>query len=149
MIVREMGRPECIETLSRSALGRLACVRDNRPYVVPVSFAYENNCLYSFSLEGQKIDWMRANPAVCVLVDQISTRQEWRSIVVEGRYEELLEASEWNHRAHAWSLLQSRNPVWWLPGSSKPVKNPAEGPPHLFYRIRIEAITGREAVRRD
>jgi nitroimidazol reductase NimA-like FMN-containing flavoprotein (pyridoxamine 5'-phosphate oxidase superfamily) len=146
MKVREMERQDCIATISRSGVGRLACVRDNRPYVVPISYAYDDNCLYSFSLEGQKIDWMRDNPAVCVLVDEISTRQEWRSVVVDGRFEELPEATEWKHRAQAWSLLQSRNPIWWVPGSSKPTQKPAKGPPHLFYRIRIEGVTGRQAL---
>jgi uncharacterized protein len=139
-----MERQDCIAMISRSGLGRLACARDNRPYAVPISYVYEDDRLYSFALEGQKLDWMRANPAVCVLVDEISTPQEWRSVVVEGRFEELPEGSEWKHRAHAWSLLQAGNPIWWVPGSSKPNQKPEKAP---RYRITIEGMTGRQAFR--
>jgi nitroimidazol reductase NimA-like FMN-containing flavoprotein (pyridoxamine 5'-phosphate oxidase superfamily) len=62
---------------------------------VPVYFVYEKDSLYSFSTVGQKIEWMRANPLVCVEVDEVVNPQQWVSVVVFGRYEELLDAPEW------------------------------------------------------
>ena len=59
MIVKELTEQECANILTASSLGHLACVRDNRPYVVPITFAFADNCIYSFSLIGQKIEWMR------------------------------------------------------------------------------------------
>jgi hypothetical protein len=41
MIVREMTEAECLTTLARTRLGRLACAHENQPYVVPIYFVYE------------------------------------------------------------------------------------------------------------
>jgi len=68
MNISEMTRPECISLLKSARLGRLACVRDNRPYVVPIHFAFGDNFIFSFSLLGKKVEWMRQNPHVCLQV---------------------------------------------------------------------------------
>ena len=47
-------------------------------------------------------------------------------------------------RDHAWSLL-SKHANWWEPGGLKPVAA-APASSHLFYRIRIVRLTGRQAV---
>jgi nitroimidazol reductase NimA-like FMN-containing flavoprotein (pyridoxamine 5'-phosphate oxidase superfamily) len=39
-------------------------------------------------MPGQKIDWLRANPQVCIQVGEIKNNEVWWSVVVEGRYEE-------------------------------------------------------------
>ena len=74
MLVKEMTQEECIAVVSNGRMGNLACARDNRPYVVPIYYAFSENHLYSFSMPGQKIDWMRSNPRVCVQVDSFSDR---------------------------------------------------------------------------
>ena len=38
--------------------------------------------LYGFTTEGQKIEWMRANPLVCVELDEVENFDQWTSIVV-------------------------------------------------------------------
>ena len=40
--------------LSRQEFGRLACAHQNRPYIVPIYFAYEPDHLYGFTTLGQK-----------------------------------------------------------------------------------------------
>ena len=120
MIVKEMTRQECLDVLSVSRLGRLACVRDNQPYLVPIHCVFADNNLYSFPMLGQKIEWMRMNPHVCVQIDQFSQTREWRSVVAFGRYEELADSPQWQReRLHAWSLLQTQA-NWWEPGGLKP-----------------------------
>lgn len=147
MFVREMTEEECIAFVSSGRLGRLACAKDSRPYVVPIYYAYAGKCLYSFSMPGQKVDWMRANPQVCVQVDAFSERQQWKSVVMYGRYQELPEKGQWHHEClHAWSLL-TRHVNWWEPGGLKPAPQDIVGAsPHLFYCICIETMTGRAAV---
>ena len=143
MIITEMDKAACMALLKSSHLGRLACAKDGQPYVVPITFAADGNYLYSFSLVGRKIDWMRANPQVCVQVDEFGAAREWRSVVVQGRYEELPDRVGWKQqREHAWSLL-SRHAQWWEPGGLKPVKSAPT--PHLFYRIIVDEMTGRHA----
>lgn len=144
MIITEMTRSECLELLAAQRLGHLACCRDGQPYVVPVTFALDGNYLYSFSLTGQKIEWMRANPLVSLQTDVLGEHGTWRSVVVNGRFEELPDRIGWKHaRDHAWSLL-SQHANWWEPGGLKPAD---EGPTqHVFYRIMIETMTGRRCV---
>jgi nitroimidazol reductase NimA-like FMN-containing flavoprotein (pyridoxamine 5'-phosphate oxidase superfamily) len=96
MVIREMTREECLRVLGGSRLARLGCAADNQPYVVPVYLALGDSpggepCLYGFTTPGQKVEWMRANPRVCVEVDEVAAHDHWVSVVVFGRYEELPE----------------------------------------------------------
>ena len=145
MIVKELTEQECANILAANNMGHLACASDNRPYVVPVTFAFADNYIYSFSLTGQKIEWMRANSHVCLQVDDFGQDRGWKSVVVYGVFEELPDRiGSKRERDHAWSLL-SKHANWWEPGGLKPVMGPGASR-HLFYRIRIERLTGRQAV---
>ena len=107
MVIQEMRRDDCLHVLARTRLGRLACARENQSYIVPIYFAYHEPFLYGFTTPGQKVDWMRSNPLVCVELDEVGDSDEWTSVVIFGRYEELPETSEWEQeRARAHDLLQ-------------------------------------------
>ena len=125
----------------------MACAKDGQPYVVPITFSFFGNYLYSFSMPGQKVDWMRINPKVCIQIDEFGEGRAWKSVVINGVFEELPDRIGFKHeREHAWSLL-SRHANWWEPGALKPVTPPlATKSPHLFYRIVILHITGRQAI---
>jgi uncharacterized protein len=69
MLIRTLSMNECTKVLAGHHLARLACAKDARPYVVPIYYAYADEVLYAFSIPGKKIDWMRANPHVSVLVE--------------------------------------------------------------------------------
>jgi nitroimidazol reductase NimA-like FMN-containing flavoprotein (pyridoxamine 5'-phosphate oxidase superfamily) len=144
MLILELTRKECIEMLTRLSFGRVACSRDNQPYVVPIHFAYHERHLYSVAALGQKIEWMRANPMVCFEADEIIHHDHWMSVVVRGRYEELPDTPEWRaERELAYSLLQRRN-VWWEPACVREALRPAVEPEMpMYYRIHIDQVTGR------
>jgi len=146
MHVRTMSAAECDALLERVRLGRLACSMDGKPYVVPFHFAYADGRLYAFSLPGKKIDIMRSNPQVCVLIEEPGTDRDWKSVVVDGFFEELEDRIGSKHlRERAWSLL-SKHAEWWEPGAQKPATG-SEGPRHgpVFFSIHIEQLSGREA----
>jgi len=71
MWINEMSRQASVELLARARLCRVGCSHDGQPYVTPMYCAYDGSNLYGFSTLGQKITWMRANPSVCVLADEI------------------------------------------------------------------------------
>jgi nitroimidazol reductase NimA-like FMN-containing flavoprotein (pyridoxamine 5'-phosphate oxidase superfamily) len=89
---------------------------------------------------------MRDNPLVSVQVDERGEGRAWRSVVLDGLYEELPDRIGHKlEREHAWSLL-SKHANWWEPGGLKPVTPPmSDQPPHVFFRILIEQVSGREA----
>ncbi|WP_112832486.1 pyridoxamine 5'-phosphate oxidase family protein [Ensifer sp.] len=146
MFVRELSREECIGLVSSNHIGRLACARNDQPYVVPIQYAYSTNRLYGFSMPGRKVDWMRTNPRVCVEVDELAGRESWKSAVIYGRYRELADTREGHdEHMHAWSLLEKRT-NWWEPGGLKPVEEGvAAASHHLFFVIDIDEMTGRAA----
>lgn len=147
MLIREMTQQARSELLARAHLGRLGCSQGNQSYVVPCYFAYSDNYLYSFTTIGQKIEWMRANPLVCVELDEIVSAEEWSSVIVFGRYEELPDTPDYKRaRTVAHDVLQMKGP-WWEPGYVKTVLHGAERPlTPVFYRIHIGETTGHQAT---
>lgn len=192
MVIREMSKDECRLVLANTRFARLACTRENQPYIVPVYLAYDemSRCLYGFTTPGQKVEWMRTNPLVCVEVDEVTSHDQWVSVIVFGRFEELpghtsgevdspqaperprqaceamptlsmdgnsrmdvlvLEDEECNNnRKRAWEILKT-DPSWWEPGSAawaaRVHNNSAEAYSSVYYRVRIDNVTGHEATR--
>ena len=68
---KQIGDPAVIEAIiRRSLVCRLAMADGGQPYVVPISFGYQNRCLYFHSAaEGKKIEILRKNPRVCFEFD--------------------------------------------------------------------------------
>lgn len=109
MLITKMRNRECRELLTRLGFGRLACVSNNRPYIVPIYFSYDADCLYCFSTLGQKIEWMRENPLVCVEVDEIAAHDNWVSVVALGHYLEFSNSPEdAKGQQYVRSLIQKR-----------------------------------------
>jgi len=176
MVIQEMSSDDCLIALSRATLGRLACAHDNQPYVVPIYFVYEEPYVYGFTTLGQKVEWMRSNPLVCVELDEVENFDQWTSILLFGRYEELPEPPrtpefdqeqrpahgplqerkqpisvscppDQQARRQAHELLQKHRVPWWEPGSASEAYRHIHQPsPTIFYRIRIDRITGRRAM---
>ena len=93
-------------------------------------------------MPGKKVDWMRTNPLISFIVEQHTNGREWKSVVVDGRFEEL---SALPQRELAWSLL-SKDPDWWEPGGWKPETPPiATHSDHVFFRIIVDHLSGRES----
>ena len=148
MMIRTLSTLECTKMLAANRTGHLACVKDGQPYVVPFTYAYADSHLYAFSLLGKKIDWMRANPKVCAQIEERTQGRGWKSVIVDGRYEELPDrVGHKIQRDRAWAVL-SKHADWWEPGALKPVTPPlSDSLPHVFFRILVDEISGREAVK--
>ncbi|WP_025661204.1 pyridoxamine 5'-phosphate oxidase family protein [Rhizobium sp. IBUN] len=142
--LRSMSHVECLEMLERAHFGHLACSNEGRPYVVPIYFAFQSRVAYSFSMPGRKVEWMRLNPRVCLQVEEQWGKGGWRSVVLNGHFQELPDDDVWHEeRLHAWSLLQ-RHLDWWEIGSLEPRELPtASTSAHLFYCIYTDDVSGR------
>ncbi len=146
MYVEEIPPDECRRILQGSYLGRVACSRNDHPYVVPFYFAYDGgDCLFAFSTVGRKIRWMRANPNVCVEVDDVRGHDDWQTLIIFGQFEELPDEPKYESvRQHAHELL-SKRPMWWKPAYVAGIhgEDPNEDP--VYFRIRIDSITGHRS----
>lgn len=146
MIINEMTEKECRAVLSRGLMGRIGCSLDDQPYVVPIYFAYEPDYIYVLSTFGQKVEWMRANPKVCVQFDEIASQSQWVSVIANGIYEELPEPQFSDERAHARSLLEKQH-RWWLNAlAERQAKSNEVLIEPLFFRIRTDSMTGLRAT---
>jgi uncharacterized protein len=147
MLIQELTPDECFRILERTNLARLGCARNDQPYIVPIHFSFDppRRCVYGFSAIGQKIDWMRGNPKVCLELDDIDDKNHWTTVLITGRYEEIhQDPDEANARRRAERLFRQR-PEWWFPAAAKPASR--EPQDIVVYRIKIERITGRRASR--
>lgn len=147
MHIRAMSEKECLDALARLRFGRLGCTYFTQPYIVPIYFAYHEGHIYGFSTVGQKIKWMRANPRVCVEADEITSPARWLSVVVFGDYQELPDTPKYQHVRNLASNMLGQRVKWWVPASAaSPHRRAAESVPPIFYRIRIDQMTGHHAT---
>lgn len=80
---------EIDDFLHHNIIARIGCCYNDSVYIVPVSYAYDNNCAIVHTTEGMKIDLMRANPFVCFEVDNIENMGNWKSVIAWGNFQEL------------------------------------------------------------
>ena len=147
MLIHELTQAECLEVLAHATVGRLACARQDQPYVVPISFYFDGTAgLYSFSTEGQKIHWMRENPKVCLETDDVSDRFHWVSVVVTGTYEEVGRPHGDSDELRRVLALLGQRSEWWLPGAAE-IDTTQHSSAAVIFRVRILTVSGRKAAR--
>lgn len=146
MRVKTLNDDDCRRVLRKARLGRLGCSKDDQPYVVPFSFAFDDRgVLYAFSTVGQKIDWMRANPKVCVEVEDIADKQNWTTIVIFGKFIEIPdEPEDEEERSHAREML-AKSPIWWQPAYFVGAERKEVEEVPVFFKIEIERMTGHHS----
>jgi nitroimidazol reductase NimA-like FMN-containing flavoprotein (pyridoxamine 5'-phosphate oxidase superfamily) len=133
--------PEQIdEVLHAETVGRIGMYAFGRPYVVPITYAYDGSSVYAHSREGLKLRMMRSRPAVCFEVDRVDSPTSWRSVVALGTFSEL-EARE---AEVAMELLRRRFAPLVASATSRPdgLSHPS-GMPWSVFRILLGERSGR------
>jgi nitroimidazol reductase NimA-like FMN-containing flavoprotein (pyridoxamine 5'-phosphate oxidase superfamily) len=128
---------EATTLLAEKGVGRLGCVMDGGPYVVPINYYFADGCIYSHSLPGSKISALRVNPRACVQVDEIVDDLQWRSVLAFGNFEEIITPSE---KGAVLNKLLERHPM--LTPVESTLARDGDSLPVIVYRIRVERITG-------
>jgi nitroimidazol reductase NimA-like FMN-containing flavoprotein (pyridoxamine 5'-phosphate oxidase superfamily) len=145
MVINQMTKDECGAFLASASLGRLGCSFDGQSYVVPIYFGYEAEFIYVLSTFGQKTEWMRVNPKVCLQVDEIVNQSQWTSVIATGTYQELPELQFPKEREHARELLGKRS-LWWQNAlAERQLRLGDHAIDPLFFRIHIDSVTGLRA----
>ena len=81
---RDLSPDECTSLLSAARYGRLGLSKDNRPYVVPMSYVYEDGKIYLHSRGmGKKVEYATKNPSVCFQIDVLE-KERWTSVIASG-----------------------------------------------------------------
>ena len=140
-VIEEMQEDEVEEFMQRQIVGRVGCHVDGLTYVVPVIFAWEAGFAYVYSTEGQKVTMMRRNQRVCFEVDEYEPTGGWRSVIIQGVYEELMG----DDATATLRLLADR-----LASSSRKRSDQnqrGEGRVPVAFRVHAEEVTGRKGIR--
>ncbi len=135
----ELSREEIDSFLREQRIARLGCHAGGLTYVVPVIYAYDGECVYSVTTEGQKVAMMRESPRVCVEVDEYDAdgRGSWRSVIAHGGYEEL------GGEDVELAVAALRDAF----GRAAPAEPRGLGPGVVAFRIRLDELTGRSVTR--
>ena len=138
---RELSRDEIDAFLRSQRVARLGCHSGGETYVVPVIYGYDGGSVVAVTTEGRKIAMLRANPRVCVEVDEYDAdgRGSWRSVIAQGLFEELAGAEV----GPALDLLRGR---FTSAAGRAPERRPA-GPGVVVFRVRLRETTGRAVER--
>ena len=137
----ELDAAQIEDVLGKAVIGRIGCISDGRPYVVPVVYAYGDGCVYGHSIAGKKLAAMRDDPHVCFEVECVEDLQNWRSVIAAGVFEEL---SEQEQSAGMQLLIDRIMPLLtagvteYDHGGSHPADRGA-----VVFRIRLGEKTGR------
>jgi uncharacterized protein len=140
----ELSDAEIDEVLRAEVLGRIGCVADGWPYVVPVSYVYDGESIYAQGPDGLKVRAMRHDPRVCFEVEQIRSPSNWKTVIARGSFVELVDdASDRALQVMAVRLalldtsasarLVEQDDIHRRAGFRRPV----------FFRIRVQERTGR------
>ncbi len=82
--------PEIDQLIKDQSLGRIGYTSNGKTYIIPITYAFDGQYLYGHSREGKKIQIMRSNPFICFQIDAIQNLANWKSVIIQGEFEELI-----------------------------------------------------------
>ncbi|MCH5720837.1 pyridoxamine 5'-phosphate oxidase family protein [Niabella hibiscisoli] len=147
-MLRELNKNEIKNILQKMMFGHIGCHADGVTYIVPICYAYDNECIFCRTSEGLKLRLLRENPAVCFQVENIDTILKWESVVCWGTFHELSQKDE---RMEAIRVLQQRvlakvdsdellrSPYW-------PFALSGSKDDGVFFCIQLKEMTGRSSI---
>jgi nitroimidazol reductase NimA-like FMN-containing flavoprotein (pyridoxamine 5'-phosphate oxidase superfamily) len=144
MLIQAMSNEECWAMLARNNIVRLACARENQPYIVPLRVDLDGQFLYGYTSLGRKVEWMRTNPLVCLECEELTTDRVWASVIVFGRYEELAHTPGNEDALRTADRLFQKHVMWWEPATVAPRGHGRPLP--ITFRIHIDSVTGRRTI---
>lgn len=140
-----LNRAQIDNLLVSQVHGRLGFTDNGKTYIIPLTYAYDGECIHVHTVEGQKINAMRRDPNVCFQVEQIDDMAHWQCAILWGIYEELKDDEAEDslqlliNRVHPLMTSDTCRPKHGLDKQrhSRGSKSP------VTFRIRVENASGR------
>jgi uncharacterized protein len=146
---REITDRQEIDAIVRGCLVcHVALARDDRPYLVPLSFGYDGQALYLHTaVEGTKLDFFAANPHVCFEFERgVEVRAhpdlackwtlDYESVIGFGTISELTGPADKTHALNEIARQYSGRDWTFEPVSMAKAR---------AWKIAIESITGKRS----
>ena len=147
---REITEKEAIVAIIREAeVCRLGMCSDNIPYVVPMSFGYEDDVFYFHcASKGKKLDILSKNPKVCIEIDQMTELKEggssackwgmnYKSVIASGTAEFIEDEAEKRHALDRIMAQYSEGKFEYKDGVVRKTG---------VFRVSVEKMSGKQAV---
>lgn len=137
--VRQLDRAECHALLRDLGWGILSTVEVTtaRPYAVPVAYAIDGETIYVATGPGRKLRVLELNPGLCLTLVHVERLDRWRSVVIIGLAQWLVDLS---CRMAAVRAFMSHPRL----GSRWPTVRDAERLLHArIFRIDVAEMSGR------
>jgi nitroimidazol reductase NimA-like FMN-containing flavoprotein (pyridoxamine 5'-phosphate oxidase superfamily) len=142
----ELNEEQVEHVLTTNVIGRIGCYADEKIYVVPVAYLYDDGYLLGHTIRGMKTRMLKKNPKCCFEVESMQDMGNWQSVIAWGTFEEL----EGDESKSAMKKLISQL----MPLMAGQANHPAQELDQLdklealnskatVYRIKIEEKTGR------
>lgn len=137
--------------LENNYIGQLGYIFNSSPYVVPITYFFDkaSNAIICYSGDGHKMNAMRKNPKVSILVSDVDNITNWKSALVHGTFEQRF-GSDAKAFLHKFSLgikdiileKEQSKANFISDFSSKVYKDDI---PAVFL-IKVEEITGKKRI---
>ncbi len=140
-------RAQIDEIIWKSRVCRMGLVCDGEPYVVPLCFGYDGAAVYlHMATEGKKLDWLRANPRVCLewdLLGDILPAPEacgwgmaYKSVIAFGMAQELTDEAAKHHAlAQIMAQYAGEERAWSF--------RPEQLAHTVVVRVKLDEVTGK------
>lgn len=148
-MIQKLDKTKCRLLLSQNYIGHLSYIFNNKPYVVPITYYYDDmtNAIIGYSGIGHKIRALRINRDVSMEVTEVASVNNWKSVLVQGIYREF-EGSTALMNLHKFAEgvkdiiknVEGKELSFISDFSNKIYK---EGQPVVF-KIDVDELTGRE-----
>lgn len=142
--VEEMQNTESDDVLQRVGYGHLACSLNDQPYIVPVHYFYDQPDIYVYTTEGMKTEIIKSNPRICLQVEEVVDKGDWRSVIVTGEAQQIIDRDA---REEAIKKILSTNPTLSPAISIRWVNNWVRENIEVVYRITPKMVTGRSSLK--
>ena len=148
-MITNLENEDCNQILNNNYIGHLAYIYLNKPFVVPITYFYDQKekRIIGYTGEGHKTHAMQFNNNVAIEIPEIQFVNSWKSVMVRGTYKELT-GVEAKYELHKFTLgvkaiieEKDKNKVDFLPQFSS--KTNSEVQP-IVYVINIQEIIGKE-----
>lgn len=140
-------KDEIENILQSQIVGRLGCSDKNIPYVVPISYVYDGVNIFCQSQDGKKIHILRNNPNICLQVDIVNNANNWKSVVINGKFQELTELESKIARellySHVFTLMTDSAIHRFEHQTNSNVIEDVNKVKNILFKIDIDEISGR------
>lgn len=147
--MKDLTKEQCLTLLKENYIGRLGYMAKGSPEIIPITYFYDSkmNSILTYSGVGGKIEAMRKSTSVAFQIDEITSLDNWKSVLILGEYEELT-GIDAKHLLHVFSegvkkvILEKENRSTEFIGDFSS-KLDTDGYP-IVYRINISEIKGKQ-----